>query len=381
MDINWTSPLCFTSYGMSALNTLLELDKAGHSIAFWPIGQVEAAPEYHDVIGKWFNNQATYNSSATSTRLYHQFSLDQHVGKGRHVGWPIFELDLFNDRELHHLRSQDELIVCSQWGKDVLRQNGMTQPIHVVPLGVDTDLFPPRKNDTRKLTKRMPGTASFTTHYVEEIVDKNKTVFITVGKKEVRKIHDLLKLYFEKAFCETDNCELWIVWGNRILDHSHPKESKQWTEYYKSSKLASKIRLFEWLPSQLDVNNLLASADCFLGLSRAEGFNLDLLEALSKGLPVITNFYSGHTEFITDKNAMIIPFRANETATDGIWFHGYGDWMAFGKQEEEQIISYMRQIHKRKQEGDNLFNAEGVKTAKQFSWQNTALRLIEALAR
>ena len=32
----------------------------------------------------------------------------------------------------------------------------------------------------------------------------------------------------------------------------------------------------------------------------------------------------------------------------------------------------MRKIHKNKQEGDLPQNIEGIKTAKQFSWQNSA---------
>ena len=77
---------------------------------------------------------------------------------------------------------------------------------------------------------------------------------------------------------------------------------------------------------------------------------------------------------------MLVPFRESELAMDGIWFKsGIGNWMSFGKAEEDLIVEYMRNIYKRKQNEENLFNAAGVETAKKFTWKATAERLLEVL--
>ena len=71
---------------------------------------------------------------------------------------------------------------------------------------------------------------------------------------------------------------------------------------------------------------------------RAEGWNLELLELLSCGKHVITTDYSGHTEFINNSNSRIIEIDKLETAQDGVWFHGTGEWAELGSRQKDQLI-------------------------------------------
>ncbi len=357
----------FTSYGTVATNLLKELTKLGVQVSLFPIidNGIEAYPEDHDLIRSCLHNAQLFDYDAPSVRLWHQNSLAQHCGRGKRIGFSIFELDKFSKLELHHFRSQDELVCCSRWAIGTLLENGMTQPIHVVPLGVDTDIFHPNYHKDY-LKRKSPGS----------------TVFINAGKKEARKGHDFLLKCFNKAFNENDNVELHMIWANRILDYQHPKESAAWDRMYLGSKLGSKITLYPWLSSQKEVAQLMTNADCGVFPARAEGFNLDLLECLACGIRVITTNVTAHTEYINNYNSMIMPVSGSEIAYDGIFFKdNIGQWASFDGETEYACIEYMRSVHKWKQDGDNIFNKVGFETAKQFSWQNTALRLIEALTR
>lgn len=375
MDINFTAPFCSTSYGMVALNVTKELLKLGHKVSIFPIGVIdgrEIPPDFHTYIHQGLENAKFFNPNAPSVRLFHQFDLAQHVGRGKRIGWPIFELNKFNPIELHHLSSQDELIVCSKWAKDVcekaVNNKGPWMPIHVVPLGVDSTIFSPAQfKDPQK-----------------------PTTFIHIGKKELRKGHDFILECFEKSFSDSDNVLLIMIWGNNILDFRIPKESKSWVRMYESSRLykAGKIKLYEWLPSQHHVAQLLQQSDCGLFPSRAEGWNLDLIEAMACGLQVITTYYSAHTEFANEENAHLVIPNDLEDAYEGIWFHGQyesgsfqaqGEWMKIDDNHIDQISRYMLNIHLAKQRGDNIFNEAGVETAKKFSWENTARKLVECL--
>lgn len=389
MDINFTAPFCSTSYGMVALNVTRELIKLGHKVSIFPIGPIdgqEIPPQFHESIRVGLENAKFFNPDAPSVRLFHQFDLAQHVGRGKRIGWPIFELNKFNEQERHHLSAQSELIVCSKWAKDICEHavngKGPWTPIHVVPLGVDSTIFSPAQlNKSREISvPTIYAGCSFQQWYVKQIVDNNTTVFIHIGKKELRKGHDVILECFERAFSPHDNVKLLMVWANRILDHHKREESESWTKLYRSSPMKDKIILYdEWLPSQNDIATLIKASDCGIFISRAEGWNLDLLEVMACGLPVITTYYSAHTEYVNDDNAYYINGNGLEAAYDGVWFHGQGEWLYIDEASKAGVVAQMQSIHNAKQRGDNLFNKAGVETAKKFSWTNTAKKLVEIL--
>lgn len=388
MDINFTAPFCATSYGLVALNVVRELVRLGHKVSAFPIGHIdgqEIPPQFHKDLHQSLENAKFFNPDAPSIRLYHQFDLAQHVGRGKRIAWPIFELNEFNKQELHHLFAQDELIVCSHWAKDVVMNasNGQINKIHVVPLGVDTTIFSPAQLGRSReiLMPNMFAGCSFQQPYIRSIIDNNTTVFIHIGKKELRKGHDVILECFERAFSPEDNVKLLMVWANRILKDMKPQESKAWEELYNASTMKEKIVLYnDWLPSQNDVASLIKASDCGIFISRAEGWNLDLLEVMACGLPVITTYYSGHTEYVNEDNAYYVRGNGLEVAYDGVWFHGQGNWLYIDETSKLEIINHMQEIHSNKQRGDNLFNRAGVETAKKFSWTNTARKLVEVIS-
>jgi glycosyltransferase involved in cell wall biosynthesis len=124
----------------------------------------------------------------------------------------------------------------------------------------------------------------------------------------------------------------------------------------------------------------MASTDCGIFPSRAEGWNLELLEMMSCGKHVIATDYSAHTEFCTQENSLLVTIEEKETAYDGKWFTGNcGEWAKLGDNQVEQMVVHMRDIHKRKQSDSLGINKGGVATAKKFSWSNSAAKAIEAI--
>ncbi len=358
MNLNYTAPINTLSYGVVGLNILKGLVNRGANVSWFPIGGVEAMQSDHTMLAKCYENSSQYDKDANSLRLYHEFDLAQHVGKGKHIGWPIFEVTEFNERRKHHLQSQDELIVCSDWARNVCQQNGVTSNINVVPLGVDPTIF-----------------------YPKTTVQEGPTRFIHVGKRECRKGQLEMLRCFEKAFTVEDDVELIVVWGSQILKQMNPQEHDSWTKLFQSSNLASKITLIEWVPSQVDVANLLRRADCGLFLSKSEGFNLGLLECLAVGTHAIATNWSGHTEYVNTDNSYLVEIDDEEIIWDGVWFKDYdcGKWAAFGPNQEECVINDMRHICNAKQDGLLGVNTAGVKTGTSFTWDNSVTRLLEVL--
>lgn len=120
-------------------------------------------------------------------------------------------------------------------------------------------------------------------------------------------------------------------------------------------------------------------ADCGVFLSRGEGWNLPLLEMMSCGRQVVSTNYSAHTEYCDPSNSLLVEIDELEDAYDDRWFFGHGRWAKIGDRQIEQAVEYMRQVHQRKQVGGTPLNGGGVETAKRFTWEATAARIVGLL--
>lgn len=344
-NINIQAPINYLGYGTAGFNLTIELSKL-FKVALWPIGPIDyPVPEsQRATLQEAINNQSDFNSSAPSLKIWHQFDMASGIGRGPRIGFPIFELNKFNEREKHHLKSLDKIFVTSQWAKQVIAEEiGNNIPVHIVPLGVDRDVFfdtPPRKD--------------------------GPYVFINIGKWEIRKGHDILGTAFNNAFKETDDVELWMVNHNPFLNE---QQHKEWHDYYSNTKLGKKIKFLPRVPTQKDLANLMRQADCGVFPSRGEGWNLEALEMLSCGRQIIVTDYSAHTEFCSTFNANLIHIDNLEEAFDGIWFKGQGEWAELGPKQLDRLSGHMLGCYKTTK---GLLNKQGIETAEKFSWYNAA---------
>lgn len=367
MKFNFTAPLNSLGYGVASNNIFLSAMKDGHDITLWPISFDTDIIEQQnlDLYKKAIENQSFYDKNAASIRIWHQFDLGQHIGKGMHIGFPIFELDRFTEREKHHIQSQDMIFVCSDWAKRVIENQTYQKNVQIVPLGVDREIF------NENITIMGSGQP-----LLQELIAsaKNNVIFINVGKWEIRKGHDILIDAFSSAFNENDNIELWMCCQNPFLSD---EESKKWENLYKNSPLADKIRILPRLTSQRDLAIIMSLSDVGVFPVRAEGWNLDALELMACGKRIIATDYSAHTEFMTKENALLIPISLLEDAVDNKWFFGQGQWAQFDIYSYNCLVELLKNEYKK---GKGIINSNGIETSKKFNWGNSARKLISYLS-
>ena len=278
------------------------------------------------------------------------------AGNGLRCGMPIFELDSFSSKEKHHLESLNKIFVCSEWAKQVIHSNlSISKPVALCPLGVDAEVFYP-KDETSN--------------------DEKPTVFFNCGKWEFRKGHDVLCSIFNAAFESSDNVKLVMMNDNPFLK---PDQQEEWISMYKNSKLRDKIFFANRVQHHNQVADVMRSVDCGIFPSRAEGWNLEALELMSCAKDVIITNYSAHTEFCNEDNSYLIEINELETAYDGMWFKGEGSWAKIGEEQIEQAVAHMRSVHKKKKEEGRTYNSQGVDTAHEFSWENSANKIMDEL--
>jgi glycosyltransferase involved in cell wall biosynthesis len=354
-SININCPINGTGYGITSQNIVKSIHQENVDISLFPIGQnIEVnSEEDKALITNLLSKSDSFDYQAPCLKIWHQFDLASRIGNGHYYSFPFFEIDKLNDREKHHLNYCDFVFTASSWSKKVLQQNDITKPIYVVPLGIDPSIF------HEKIKIRF---------------EKPNYVFFHIGKWEHRKSQDFLIHAFNQAFSPNDNVELRLVPFNPFLNE---QENKYWYNLVENSPLKDKIKIYERLPTQYHLAEFIDQCDCGVFLSRAEGWNNEIMESMAMNKPIIATYYSAHTEYLTNENSFMVEVNELTPANDGKWFNGFGNWAKLGQKQLDQTIHYMRYVY------DNSVktNNPGLTTAQKYVWSNTAKSILTTFNR
>lgn len=346
MDLNLIAPINSLSYGVCGTNFAVQLAKQCN-LSLFPVNEFNLeCPERHiESIRASIINCQFYNPKAPSVRIWHQHNLASHVGSPR-IGFPIFELDDFTATEKHHIESVDAIFVTSSWAADIVKTRTNQKNVYVTPLGVDRDIFKP------STSPELP-------------------TFLVTGKWEIRKSHDIIARVLSR-FKDKD-IRVIVACSNPFYSE---EENRQWMDLF--SELGDKVMfLGKRLSSQEEYARIYSMVDCLVSPSRAEGWNLPILEAMSCGKHVITTNYSAHTEFCTDENSMLINIDDYIVANDGKFFkNGIGKWARIGPSQEEKMAEYVDYVISQKLSGKLEVNNAGIKTAESLTWNNCSTTLL-----
>lgn len=353
-SINLNCPINSTGYGITSLNILKSIHKHEDiEVSLFPLGSnIEFnSEEDKAIIKNCLDRSNTFDYNSPCLKIWHQYDLSARIGNGHYYVFPFFEVDTLSDREKHHLNYADYIFVASEWAKRVLEDNNIVKPIYVAPLGVDMSIFyEPIKIKT----------------------EKDNYIFFHVGKWEHRKAQDFLIQAFSNAFEPEDNVELWLLPFNPFLSD---KENDYWFNLVEQSPLKDKIKVYGRLPSQMHLAQFIYNCDCGVFLSRAEGWNNEIIESMAMNKPVIVTNYSAHTEYCTKDNSYLVNVSEIEPANDGKWFFGQGNWAKLAENEMEQAVHYMKYVYNNRIDS----NPNGLLTAQNYSWDRTGQKIIDTL--
>lgn len=353
MILNLNCPINVTSYGYVSSYLIKHLLSLGHDVRHIPIGPTSPdenlAAHIEPATSRW-----DFSYDAPCIRLWHQHDLNPFYGRGVRIGFPIFELETFSKVESHSLQNPDHLFVCSDWAKEVILNNFPSLDVHVVPLGYDPEIFKP-----------------------SSLPSNHTTIFGNFGKFEVRKGHDILPKIFDLAFEKDDNVALVMMPHNFFLDQ---QETDSWISSFKNSKLGDKIAFVGRQKTQTMVYNIMEQIHCGIFPSRAEGWNLEALELLACGRHLIITGCTGHTQFCNDENSYLVEMTSgSEQAKDDKFFSGEHNWRSIKNDEIDQMVEYMREVHRKNQEGSLELNQTGIDSAKEFTWENSTKKFVSAI--
>lgn len=350
-SLNVFAPINPLGYGVAGKNCSIMLNKF-FDVSLFPIGQhtFDNQREF-SLLNPLIQNSTKFDSKAPCLKIWHEFAMGERVGSGELIGYCFFELDQMNDVKKHHLKQCDKVVVTSQWAKEIVEKETGHNDVHVVPLGVDHTIFYPaiRQRD-------------------------RKFVVFNAGKWEKRKGHDALLSIFNRAFPENNDVELWMMCSNPVASKDY---NDKWESYYRTD---GRVRILDRVKTQEELSDIMRSTTCGLFPSRGEGWNLELLEMMSCGKPVVTTYYSSHTEFCNQNNSIAIEPNSLEKAVDGVYFKegDVGDWASLDDMIDEFAIA-LREIYSLWIQEEDTTNYAGIETAQSYNWLNTASKIAEVI--
>lgn len=353
-SFNLIAPTNCLSYGYVAQNLIKAFIKRGIKVNLQTIGPVEV--DINAGYDKYIDEcNDILDSNSPTLVLWHHFDLGKYkdaVGTTK-IGFPIFETDILSPFELEQLNTMDVICVTCEWFKEILENHKFTKPIHIVPLGVDPDIFQIKERDKNDRTIR----------------------FLNIGKWELRKSHDLIIKAFSQEFRNEPqgSVSLTLACNNPFLG----KENVYWANYAKKHIRQDQLNILPFrLESSIDVSHLINSHDIYCSPSRAEGFNLPLAESLFLNKMCIATNWSAHTSFCNENNCLLLNNKETELMFDGQWFFGNGSWNKVDQTKLQKLMRHAHTEYGNKGEGSDLIK----NNVAHLTWDNSVNTFLEYLS-
>ena len=133
--------------------------------------------------------------------------------------------------------------------------------------------------------------------------------------------------------------------------------------------------------SPQDFPRLYTSCDAFVLPTKAEGWGLPIIEAAASGLPIITTFYSGHTEFLDKRYIYEIDLEKFDDIFDAVYLPRKGEHGVWGHPSISSIQKQLRYVHEHQAEAreKGLAFSDIVRT--RWSWDAAAVVAKDAISK
>lgn len=367
---NLYGPINNLGYGIvtrGIANSLLDSGNYDFNLSVIGQVQIEDKQEAQRLIETFRNNP--WNRKAPSVAIWHEFDLNK-FSSDKLVAFPIFETTKFQDISINYLKQMDAVFVLSNWAKEVVEENiGNSTPVLVVP-----------------------GAANMLETPSVQTMQKNDIfTFCSVGKLEKRKSHvEAIKAYidvFENIEQDTRFiCHCFNPFDSKFVETVSRLLSTLGMSVVANSTIqnciiATRGNAIVEIPktqiSKEQVFQLYKYSHVGVFPSKAEGWNLPLMECIKSGTPCIATNYSAHTEYLKEEYnypmELLLEKWAPEVANDGIFFKGdRGDWAAINLDELKEKLLYSYKNY------DKIVkNFDNTKIVNTFTWSNTIDKFLQ----
>ncbi|QQR81113.1 MAG: glycosyltransferase family 4 protein [Deltaproteobacteria bacterium] len=275
------------------------------------------------------------------------------------IAYTVFETTLLGKASINQLKQLDQVWVPSHWGQKTLQAQGV-KAVSVVPEGVHPHIFSP---------EAIP---------FPELAGLNSFLFLSVGKWENRKGFRELLYAFDNEFSQDEPVRLVLYLQNKIqgLESLNVREEIRKLQL----KNIGKIVVIEGgIHLDNDMARLYRSCQAYVSASKAEGWGLPIMEAMSCGLPVIAPFYSGPTEYLTPCNSYPLEIEHYEDVYCPAFFRKSGEYGQWAKIDTVRLGKSLRHVFENESEGFQKGSQAREDIMSRWTWDHAAQKALDLL--
>lgn len=298
----------------------------------------------------------------------------------RVVGYTTWELDRLPSHWPDILNRLDGVIVPCRWNREVFSQSGVTVPIHVVPYFLESSAARKASEADKAAMLARIGLAGRVRPFI----------FYTIGHWSHRKAQYLMLEAYLRAFDSNDSVLLVIKTNEKDVTHwrrhwrngfrrRHPSPVETVADRLRScTSPAPVIVIADETLGDGEIDALHEIGDCFVSLTRSEGWGLGAFEAAGRGNPVVITGYGGQTDFLDSTNAMLVDFKlvpVHEPA-----YSSYSPTQQWAEPSISDAVRKMRDVFENRETARERARRQADSIARDFSRKAIVDSLLRAIA-
>lgn len=257
----------------------------------------------------------------------------KETGDRHRIIYTMMETPVVHWKMIHVMNENyDECWTPTKWNAETFRKSGLKMPIHVMPLGVDPDIYAPGGAAKIPPALRLSGPNAGR----EEV--PSGFLFIYVCQPTFRKGIEVLLEAFHEAFQNDTEAGLIIATTAHSVSDFYPERS-----------VSSRIWLLSGSYEENELAAIYRACKVYACTSRGEGWNLPACESAACGIPVIVPRTSVHPEIVPEGYGFFFDADSSKVFPDAskisAWFDGIS-FPDYRKNSHRQLVDILKRVKK-----------------------------------